>query len=67
MTLILIFWICHVFKKIAINFVSLLFIFCFLRVTTFIKEFDYDHRSRIRILQIFSFLKFNEFYEFFSG
>jgi len=23
------------------------------------------HRSRIRILRIFSFLKFNEFYEFF--
>jgi len=24
------------------------------------------HRSRIRILRIFSFLKFNEFYDFFS-
>ena len=28
---------------------------------------DENHRSRIRILRFFSFLKFNEFYEFFSG
>jgi len=27
----------------------------------------FGHRSRIQILQIFSFLKFNEFYEFFFG